>query len=254
MSEVKYIPLTQILSNPYQPRTVFDQESLNELAASIHENGIIQPIVIRQKEDNLYEIIAGERRFKALQQLQWYAAPCIIMDADEQQMAQLALIENVQRDNLTPVEEANAYKEILRMTQMTQEELAAKVGKTQSSVANKIRLLNLNEEVQEALNQKVITERHGRAMLKLTPKQQSAVLKKIREKNLTVFDTEKLIEKNYTEKKKKSDAIKCFGVSTRVAINTIRQAVNSLKKVSMPVSMSESETEDTYTITINIKK
>ena len=121
MSEVRYISLSQIHSNPYQPRQVFDQEKLDELARSIHLNGVIQPIVVRQKDENYYEIVAGERRYRALQQLQWYAAPCIIMNADEQQMARLALIENIQRDDLSPIEEGNAYRQLLRMSDMTQE-------------------------------------------------------------------------------------------------------------------------------------
>ena len=254
MSEVRYISLSQIRSNPYQPRVNFDQESLDELAASIHQNGVIQPIVVRQSDPDYYEIIAGERRFKALQMLQWYAAPCIIMDANDQQMAQLALIENIQRDELTPVEEANAYKQILRMNHMTQQQLADKVGKSQAAVANKLRLLGLSPEVQQALNERKITERHGRAMLNLDSEQQNQVLDKIIEKNMTVLDTEKYIEKNFTVKKKRRDAVKCYGVSTRIAINTIRQAVKSLKNAGMPVEETESETDDTYTITINIKK
>ena len=253
MSEVRYIPLSQIHSNPYQPRVSFDEQSLNELAMSIHLNGVIQPITVRQKNDFNYEIIAGERRYRALQQLQWYAAPCVIMDADEQRMARLALIENLQRDDLSAIEEANAYRQLLRMSDSTQEELAERLGKSQPFIANKIRLLNLCEEVQQAINSRQISERHGRAMLKLSNEQQIQVLEKIKEKDLTVKETEKLIERSFKEKPKKTDA-KCFGISTRIAVNTIKKAVNSLKEVNVPVEMQESENEDTYTITINIKK
>ena len=253
MSEVRYISLSQIHSNPYQPRQVFEQGKLDELARSIHLNGVIQPIVVRQKDENYYEIVAGERRFRALQQLQWYAAPCIIMNADEQQMARLALIENIQRDDLSPIEEGNAYRQLLRMSDMTQEELAERVGKTQPSIANKMRLLNLSEPVQQAINNRQITERHGRAMLKLNEAQQTEVLAKITDKNLTVAATEKLIEKLLTEKKK-SEPRKCFGVSTRIAVNTIRQSVKTLQDAGVGVETSETEDDENYTITIRIKK
>jgi len=253
MSEVVLINVDQIKSNPYQPRQYFDDEKLNELAASIAESGLIQPIVVRSI-DGAYEIVAGERRFKACQMLGWWQVPAIVMSASEQEMAKLALIENIQRDDLSPIEEANAYKQILRMTSLTQEMLANQVGKTQSSIANKIRLLNLSEETQQELQNKTITERHGRAMLHLTPKQQAQVIKEIKAKNLTVADTEKYIEKKFTYKKDESDNIRCFGVSTRIAINTIRQAFNSLKKVSVPAKLTESETDDSYIMTITIKK
>ena len=252
MSEVRYISLSQIHSNPYQPRQVFEQGKLDELARSIHLNGVIQPIVVRQKDENYYEIVAGERRFRALQQLQWYAAPCIIMNADEQQMARLALIEHIQRDDLSPIEEGNAYRQLLRMSDMTQEELAERVGKTQPSIANKMRLLNLSEPVQQAINNRQITERHGRAMLKLSEAQQTEVLATITDKNLTVAATEKLIEKLLKEKKK-SEHRKCFGVSTRIAVNTIRQSVKTLQDAGVGVETSETEDDENYTITIMIK-
>ena len=253
MSEVRYISLSQIHSNPYQPRQVFDQEKLNELAESIHLNGVIQPIVVRQKEENYYEIVAGERRFRALQQLNWYAAPCIIMSADQQQMARLALIENIQRDDLSPIEEGNAYRQLLRMSDMTQQQLAESVGKTQPSIANKMRLLNLSEPVQQAINSRKISERHGRAMLKLDDSQQEKVLSRIIDKDLTVAATEKMIEKLLTEKKK-NELRKCFGVSTRIAVNTIRQAIRTLQDAAVNVESSESEDDENYTITIRIKK
>ena len=175
------------------------------------------------------------------------------MNADEQQMARLALIENIQRDDLSPIEEGNAYRQLLRMSDMTQEELAERVGKTQPSIANKMRLLNLSEPVQQAINNRQITERHGRAMLKLSEAQQTEVLAKITDKNLTVAATEKLIEKLLTEKKK-SEPRKCFGVSTRIAVNTIRQSVKTLQDAGVGVETSETEDDENYTITIRIKK
>ena len=203
MSEVVLINVDQIKSNPYQPRQYFDDEKLNELAASIAESGLIQPIVVRSI-DGGYEIVAGERRFKACQMLGWWQIPAIVMSASEQEMAKLALIENIQRDDLSPIEEANAYKQILRMTSLTQEMLANQVGKTQSSIANKIRLLNLSEETQQELQNKTITERHGRAMLHLTPKQQAQVVKEIKAKNLTVADTESTSKRSSPTRKMKA--------------------------------------------------
>ena len=145
MREVREISIEQIHPNRHQPRLEFNEDALMELAQSIRENGLIQPITVREDEDG-YEIIAGERRYKACILAGYSEVPCNVMSADEQKLAELALVENIQRENLTSIEEAKAYIQIMRSAGMTQEELAAKMGKSQSTIANKVRLLNLPDD------------------------------------------------------------------------------------------------------------
>lgn len=166
MEDTKMIAIDLIEPNPYQPRLEFDQDALMDLAQSIRENGLIQPITVRKVNDK-YQIIAGERRFRALRLNGAVEVPANIMDADEVQMAEMALVENIQRENLSAIEEAKSYVEIMKYAGINQSQLALRVGKSQSSIANKIRLLNLDEEVQEAVSARRISERHARALLGL---------------------------------------------------------------------------------------
>ena len=160
--EVVNVPIGNIVPNKYQPRTVFDDEKIEELARTIHTHGVIQPIVIRQMDDEKYEIIAGERRFRAMTKLEWSEVPAIIRNLSDKETASIALIENLQREELTAIEEAVAYQKLLKLHELTQEALAQRLGKGQSTVANKLRLLKLPEEVQEAIMKKEISERHAR--------------------------------------------------------------------------------------------
>ena len=254
MALVELIKTADILPNPFQPRKEFDETGINELAASIRENGLIQPGTVR-KAGERYELVTGERRLMACRSLGWTLIPALINDVNDREMAQLALIENIQREDLNAIEEAEAYRTILADGGMTQEQLADKLGKSQSAIANKLRLLNLDESVRDALAKKKITERHGRAILTLKPDQQKKALDYIVSNNLTVKDTEKYIERYYTlNPDNQKDFIKCFGVSTRIAVNTIRQAVNSLRKVNMDIDVTEQDNPDDYVITISIKK
>ena len=205
-----------IVPNKYQPRKVFDEQSLKSLADSIKEYGIINPILVRKKDDK-YEIIAGERRFRAATQVGLTEVPVIIKNADEQQMAELALIENIQRQGLSPIEEAKSYEEIMRIGNQTQESLAEKLGKSQSSIANKIRLLSLPEEVQEALAHKKISERHARSLISIEDKdRQLELLNRIINEKLTVKETDQIIkEKDITEDEIKqaiSDIMKSLNI------------------------------------------
>lgn len=259
MNQVENIKLSLIRANPYQPRFDFDNEAICELAASINENGLIQPIILR-KAARGYQIVAGERRYRAYKLLEKEEIPAIVIEADEHEMARLALIENLQREDLSPIEEASAYKQLIENENLTQEQLADRLGKTQSSVANKLRLLNLSRKVQQALLNKTITERHGRAMLSLDEKQQNRVLKKIVAKGYNVADTERYIETHFSKPEEEEEevlpagSIRCFGVSTKIALNTVRKAVRSLKNIDVPVSIDEQETDDDYVMTITIKK
>ena len=193
--KVVELKVDDILPNRFQPRIKFDEASINDLSASIKEHGVIQPLVVRKIGDK-YEIIAGERRYKASVMAGLETVPVIITDLDDKDSAEVALIENVQRQNLTPIEEAVSYKKILDMGYLTQEQLALKLGKSQSSIANKLRLLNLDDEVQEALLNGQISERHARSLLKLSSsKQQVEMLNRIINERLTVRRTDEEIDK-----------------------------------------------------------
>ena len=162
--EVFELNINDIMPNRFQPREIFDEQALNELALSIKEHGVIQPIIVRKIGDK-YEIIAGERRYRASQLAGKTTIPALVRDIDDKETAKIALLENLQRSDLTPIEEAKTYQTILKLDNLTQEELAANLGKSQSTVANKLRLLNLAEEVQTALLNKQISERHARSLL-----------------------------------------------------------------------------------------
>ena len=194
-SRVIEVDIDEILPNRFQPRIQFDEEEILELSDSIKEHGVIQPIVVRAIGDK-YEIIAGERRYKASVLAGRETVPVIVKNLNDKDSAEIALIENVQRKNLSPIEEALSYKKILDMGYITQEDLASKLGKSQPAVANKIRLLNLSDEVQEALLENKISERHARSLLKLpTSKQQNEMLNRIINERLTVRRTDEEINK-----------------------------------------------------------
>ena len=192
--EVLILNLDDVLPNRFQPRITFDEKAIMELTESIKEHGVIQPIVVRRVADK-YEIIAGERRYKASVLAGKKSIPAILADLNDRDSAEVALIENVQRQDLTPIEEAISYKKILDMGYLNQVDLANKLGKTQSTIANKLRLLNLCDEVQEALMKEKISERHARSLLKLNKEQQKIMLSKIISERLTVRKTDEEIEK-----------------------------------------------------------
>lgn len=195
--EIIDISIEDIVPNRFQPRLTFDTEALNELANSIKEHGIIQPLVVRRLQDK-YEIIAGERRYKASTLIGMKKVPCIIMDLTDNESAEVAVIENIQRKEMTSLEEAKSYKKILDKGYLTQEELARRMGKSQSSIANKLRLLNLDEVVQGAILEEKISERHARSLLKVQNKEeQRYILGEIINKRLTVKQTEDLIKEKF---------------------------------------------------------
>ena len=203
---VTMLDINLIIPNKYQPRKVFDEKALNTLSESIKTYGIINPILVRKKDDK-YEIIAGERRFRAAKQIGLTEIPAIIKNADEQQMAELALIENLERQSLSPIEEAKSYEEIMRIGNHTQENLAKKIGKSQGAIANKIRLLSLPEEIQDALANKKISERHARSLINVkNENKQIELLNRIITEKLTVKETEEII--NNEEKEIDEDEIK----------------------------------------------
>ena len=195
---IQNVNIDYIIPNRFQPRLTFDEKSLNELASSIKEHGIIQPLVLRRLGDK-YEIIAGERRYKAAQLAGLTEVPAIISNIDDNKSAEIALVENVQRRNLNSLEEAKSYKKILDKEGLTQEELAKKIGVSQSTIANKLRLLNLTSEAQDALMNDKISERHARSLLSVTnPEKQKALLNKVISERLTVRQLDDEIKKEST--------------------------------------------------------
>lgn len=194
--EVINIKISNIIPNRFQPRISFDEEALTELTNSIKVHGILQPLIVRQIGDK-YEIIAGERRYKAAIRAGLNEVPAIVVNFDDQTSAELALIENIQRKDLTALEEAKSYKKLLDMSNITQEQLALKLGKKQSTIANKIRLLNLIPEAQDALMNNAISERHARSLLQIknNDEKQKEVLRRIIEERLTVKETDELIKR-----------------------------------------------------------
>lgn len=255
---VQEIPVSEIIPNRFQPRTVFNDEKIEELAQTIQEHGIIQPIVVRMNENNKYEIIAGERRWRAVSLLGWKTVQVIIKYYDDAQTAAVALIENLQREELTAIEEAIAYAKLIDIHGLTQESLAQKLGKGQSTIANKLRLLKLPMSVQTALLEKLITERHARALigLKDQPEKQEELLKEILDKQLNVKQTELRVQ-NIREKatiKKPQRRRMALSRDVRIALNTIRQSLGMVTDSGLNIDSSEEDMGDFYQFTIKIPK
>ena len=184
------VPIEDIIPNRFQPRLSFDDTSLNDLALSIKQHGIIQPLVLRRKNDK-YEIIAGERRFKAAKLAGLASVPAVISNLDDNASAEVAIVENIQRKDLTAIEEAKSFQALLDKGYMTQDELARKMGLSQSAISNKLRLLTLDESVQEAILSEKISERHARTLLKVpSHEKQKELLNKIINERLTVKQLE----------------------------------------------------------------
>ena len=253
--QLQYININNIIPNTTQPRTFFDDDAINELAESIKENGLIQPIVVRPIDNDKYEIVAGERRYRACHRALLENVPCIIQNYDDMHLAQVALIENIQREDLTPIEEAKAYKMMLEEYNLTQTQIAEQVGKKQSTIANKLRLLNLPIEIQDALLERKITERHARALLSVEDsKTQISTMKKIIDKGLTVKQTEELVNKGPKQKKPKANVVKGYTKNVKIALNTLARSFDMIRKVGIDVDTSESEDDTYFYLTVKIKK
>jgi ParB family transcriptional regulator, chromosome partitioning protein len=256
--EVLQIPVQYIIPNRFQPRTVFIDERIEELSQTIEAHGIIQPIVVRSIGEDQYELIAGERRWRAVQKLGWEKIPAIVKEMDDSQTASVALIENLQREELTAIEEAMAYAKLLELHGLTQEGLAQKLGKGQSTIANKLRLLKLPQSIQDALLQKKITERHARALIVLkTAEKMEWVLAEILEKHLNVKQTEDRVKRmieSETAEKKPQPRRKSYSKDMRLAINTVRQSVDMVVQSGLSIDTEEEEHEEFYQFTIRIPK
>ncbi|MGP4076363.1 nucleoid occlusion protein [Halobacillus sp. K22] len=254
--EVMQVPVDRVQPNRYQPRAIFNNEKISELAQTIHTHGMIQPIVLRRIDEENYELIAGERRWRAVQTLGWETIPAIIRDMNDSQTASVALIENLQREELTVIEEATAYAKLIELHELTQEALAQRLGKSQSTIANKMRLLKLPESVQQAIMDKKITERHARALIGVKdPELQETILTEILEKQLNVKQTEERIAKLSDPKpKKKKPTLKGVNKDMRIAMNTIRQSLTMVSDTGIDLETDEEDHDDYYQITIKIPK
>lgn len=258
VGKVMEVSLDKIVPSPYQPRQNFSQESLQELMDSIRANGLITPITVRQV-DGRYEIIAGERRYRACKALAMAKIPCYILSPDELEAARMALVENIQRENLSAVEEAQAYVQIMRQAHLSQQQLAQQIGRSQSSVANKIRLLSLPEEVQEAIRQQTVSERHARALLKLPEQEQKKAFAEIVKQGFTVRETEAYVDRLLAQdaqpqKVHKRQKTKGFARNIQIGINSLAQCVQMIRKMGMNPIMETEEAPDQVTVVIRFPK
>lgn len=258
--QIQDIELDKIVPNRYQPRREFLDDSIKELAETLDKDGLLQPIVVREDGEDHYEIIAGERRYRAAKSLGWETIPAIVKNMDDDQAASLALIENLQREDLNPIDEAKAYTNLMKLNDLTQTALAKDMGKSQSYVANKLRLLKLDDDVQKALIEGKITARHGRALLNLSEDDQERVLKEIEEKGLNVKQTEEIakdVDAYFNPKPKETKrerVVKRIPKDLKVQINTIKKAVKLAKDSGIVVKVKEDKKPDDYKITIELKR
>ena len=253
--EVVQVSINKITPNLSQPRTVFKEESIDELSKSIKEYGVLQPILLRD-DGKSYTIIAGERRFRAAQLAGLDKIPAIIKRMDNKEVALIALVENVQREDLNFLEEAKAYRKLMDEFGLTQNEIALKVSKKQSTISNKIRLLSLPEEIQEKILENKLTERHARALLKLNDEtERRKVIDRIISNNLNVKQAEKIIEEIQQKKEemlRKKNKINY--ISYKIYLNTIRKAFNQIKEMEKNVNYEQLDKGDYVEVRITLPK
>jgi ParB family chromosome partitioning protein len=255
--EIKFIAPDLILPNLYQPRKFFDEEAIEELAQSIKIYGIIQPLSVRRMGENSYELVAGERRLRAAKKLGLDTVPVILIDITDKDSAAIALLENLQREDLNYIEEAEAYHNLIQDHSYTQEQLADTIGKKQSTIANKLRLLKLSSEIRKNLLDNKLTERHARALLKLPDEaMQMKIIDLVIKKKLNVKLTEDLIEKELLKLSNQEVAAdgkkRIKGIFTpKVYINTIKQVFD---KYGITAQYTSKELDESIQVTINIPK
>ena len=252
------INVDEIFPNTYQPRRYFNEDALQELSASIKEHGIIQPITVRKRGEK-FELVAGERRWRAARMAELSHVPCNIIEITDTESAEIALLENLQREDLNFIEESLGYENLIKRHNFTQQQLAEKLGKNQSTIANKLRILKLPDTVKEYLVENNLTERHARALLKLPNEElMMEIVKKVVKQELTVKKTEKLIndtlealkEENEPEKKQN---IKC-SVGIRIYLNTLKQAYDAIKNTGIEAKYNEIDKGDYMEVVVKIPK
>lgn len=253
------IPIDKIAPNPYQPRKEFNGSSLEELAASIREYGVLQPINVRKIGDSGYELVSGERRLRASRLAGMSYVPAVVIEVVEQDSAVIALIENLQREDLNFMEEAEGYHNLINDHGMTQEELAKKVGKKQSTIANKLRLLKLNSNLKRKILENELTERHARVLLKLPEEAlQEKALNNIVKKSLNVKKAEDLVEKMLDEiaaasEEPKANRIK-GKINYKIYLNTLKNACKEILKTGGKVEYGQVDKGEYIEVTVRIPK
>jgi ParB family chromosome partitioning protein len=256
VNEVKVVkvPINQIFPNPYQPRKTFDDEALTDLKNSIAQYGVLQPLLVAPAEDGRYLLIAGERRLRASRMAELTEVPVIISEYTSQQIAEIALIENLQREDLHFLEEAEGYEQLMEQFHLTQEAMAARVGKKQSTIANKLRLLRLSGEVRKLLVDNALSERHARALLKLEDEAtRLEVVRFVIEHGYSVRQTEEYIEKLLSDKQQTKRKRLLIVNDVRIYLNSIKQVVGAIKDVGIPVSMEQSVEGDDVVVSLRIR-
>ena len=260
--EVRSVLIESIQANRFQPRKTFHDESLEELAASIREFGVLQPLLVRPLEEG-FELVAGERRLRASKLAGLAEVPVISREIGDKEVAEMAMIENLQREDLHFLEEAEGFQQLIVQFGFTQEELAKRVGKSQSTLANKLRLLKLEPQVRQRLQEERLSERHARALLKLeSPEEQEEVLAAVCAEQLNVRQTEELIAcrqqspEQGNEKSKKKERKRLTGMirDVRIFLNTIQQVADTMKQNGLAVQMQQRQEEDDIIVELRIPK
>ena len=255
-SGILYLRTDEISPNPVQPRTVFEDEALQELSESIRSYGILNPLTVRRRSGH-YELVAGERRLRAAKLIGLREVPCMLIDVNMEDAGLIALVENLQRRDLNFLEEANGIRQLIRMFGMSQEEAARRLGKSQSAVANKLRLLKLPEDVLETLRDRGLTERHGRALLRLPDEEsQRAALAKIIEKDMTVAAAESYVDELLAAGTQPPAAAKRTFVmkDVRLFLNSVSRSFELMRQGGVDADMQRRETDDAVILTISIPK
>lgn len=259
--QVRVIDANQVLPNPYQPRRVFDALAMQELADSIKQHGVMQPISVRRM-GSYYELIAGERRLRASKMAGYATIPAIVFEQNDQESALIALVENIQRQDLNYFEEADGYRNLMEDHGLTQEEIAKIVGKSQSAVANKLRLLKLSPEIRQVLIEQHLTERHARLLLRISEPERWQYLRKIVSDGLNVAQSERLVEEGMggneiplpqpRKRNERKTNMRGYFKDLRLFTNTVKKAVDMMKTSGMVVDMEEEKREDYYEVRIRI--
>ena len=260
--QIYHLPVDSIYPNPYQPRRYFEPMALADLATSIKQYGLMQPINVRVTENGKYELVAGERRLRATKLAEIPTIPAIVISITDVESAILAMVENLQRQNLNYIEEAEGFAQLIRQHNLTQEELAGKMGKNQSTIANKLRLLKLPSSVKRTLITKDLSERHARALLRLQKEFEDEneaetvmleVIEIVAKESLTVQKTEEIIDRIINPRSKKTrnkHTIKTYIKDMRIFTNTIKQAVNIMQSSGVNAEYEVDERDDGCVITV----
>ncbi len=250
------LPIDKLAPNPRQPRKVFSQEELEGLSQSIAENGLLQPVVVRRAAGGSYEIIAGERRWRACQLAGMKHLPCILQECSDTQSAVLAILENLQRQDLQVFEEAEGIRSLIVDWHVTQEEAARRLGKSQSAIANKLRLLRLSQEERDLVVANHLTERHCRALIRIQDKNaRKKILSRVIERSLNVQQTEALVEEQLAAEKKTEPASRTFiAKDIRIFMNTIEHAVKTMQSAGILAQAEKKDLGEYLEYTVRIPK